>query len=286
MIYTADNRMDLSALTQAYKKNSIEVQLLEAMDRSNQPYRYGSEKQLQFELLFRREIVAAAEDLYHSDLNFAVFHKARCNEKYWKKTNNGGFLLLQGVQPAEAIRDIYKNGRLYATECATAMVIVYYKALLAVFDESRFNELFRSIYLMNWQLQEPLLKEVGTPKPVSDILLGDRAYFKNPDVSPETLFWQGENVIVCPGALYYGHGVGMQNADTIIRLLNDNRKENPVKSAFLMDSAGRPNFSNLSKLYYKNEIETAAVSAPVLSQAPVPIPKPVPSTGPLTWSLP
>lgn len=38
-------------------------------------------------------------------------------------TDEGGFLLRSGVTPASAIRDIFRNGRQYGFECATAIVI-------------------------------------------------------------------------------------------------------------------------------------------------------------------
>ena len=66
---------------------------------------------------------------------------------------------------------------------------------------------------------------IGYPRKAHDMLIGDRAYFKNPDVHPETMWLQGENVIVLAEDLYYGHGIGIANAETFIEILNRNRKE-------------------------------------------------------------
>lgn len=248
MITIAGSPFQISEIIGGYSENSVERQLLEQMSKSAQTYRYDTVGQLKFELTLRAEIVDAARALNRSGLRFAVFHKSECNPEYWDRTGNGGFRLKSGAKPGDAIRDIFKNGRKYATECATAMVIVYYGALLEVFSEETFNRLFSSIYLMNWHELDPLLREVGTPRRAADILLGDRCYFNNPEVDPQTPELQGENVIVLPGGLYYGHGVGIVNADRIIRMLNDNRKEGATQSAYFMeDTAARPNFKRLEE---------------------------------------
>jgi protein-glutamine gamma-glutamyltransferase len=98
---------------------------------------------------------------------------------------------------------------------------------------------------MNWRHLDPLLREIGLMKKYPFYLPGDRLYFANPDVDPLTPEWQGENVIDLNGKLYYGHGVGIHDADFIIRSLNENRIESADESAYLMNSAGRPNYKNL-----------------------------------------
>lgn len=253
MILLSGKPFDSTALASEYPENSIESQLLNKMSQSTGKYTFDSLDQLKFELRLRKEIVNAAMALYKSRLNFAVFHKSKCNPDFWDRTDNGGFQLKPGAEPAAAIDDIFINGGKYATECATAMVIVYYKALLSVFGKDLFNKLFPKIYLMNWHSLDPLLREAGTPKPVTDILLGDRGYFANPDVNPETPQWQGENVIVLPDSLYYGHGIGIMTADRIIYALNGNRKPDATQSAYFLNSAARPNFKKLSDLYQKAE---------------------------------
>ncbi|MCL2773571.1 MAG: hypothetical protein FWD71_09505 [Oscillospiraceae bacterium] len=50
--------------------------------------------------------------------------------------------------------------------------------------------------------------------------------------------------------MYYGHGIGITTADEIIRDLNSRRTEYAAKSAYLIDSVGRPDFKKLSDIYY------------------------------------
>lgn len=257
---------DDTALFSQYDENSLEREILAEIKNSPETYSYSSPEALAFEVSLRSAIVRASEDLYQSRMGFAIFEKTRCNHEFWDRTSNGGFQLKDGVKGSAAIADIFHNGQKYATECATAMVIVYYKALLDLLGAEPFDRLFRSIYLMNWNIREPLLKAVATPKKVKDHIIGDRAYFNNPDVSPETPWWQGENVIILPDALYYGHGIGIRSADEIIRSLNKQRKENATTSAYLMSEAGRPDFKKLFAA------TNQAVPAAALSWSPFPPP--------------
>lgn len=199
-----------------------------------------------FEQRMRKAIVNSALALNRSRMAFRVFRKSKCNEAYWERTREGGFLLRRDASPAAAIRDIFNNGSQYGTECATAMVIVYYGAVLEIFPEQLFNRLFSQIYLMNWG---HLDSDIGirSYSRVPEFLPGDCMYFKNPDVDPTTPEWQGENVIDLGNGTYYGHGIGIQNAEGIIRALNSHRISGSTTSAYLLDSAKRPDFRNLER---------------------------------------
>lgn len=250
MITIDGSPFDINSLLPEYGNNSIEKTLLVAMNESNESYYYDTLEQLKFELLLRKETANAAIDLNNSRFSFAVFQRSKCNPQFWNRVANGGWMLKNGVSPADAINDIYINGQKYSTECATAMLIVYYRALLKTFGKQKFDRLFPNIYLMNWQINDPLIKEVGIPFQTKDMLIGDRAYFKNPDVSPRTPEWQGENVIILPDNLYYGHGIGIQSARRIIRILNMHRKMFSSVSAYMLNSVSRPNYKKLADYYY------------------------------------
>lgn len=249
MIYINDKPADTAALIKDYSENSVERAVINTLSSSDEKYVYSSLNELKFELRMRSEIVKAAHELNKSGLSFEVFRESRCNPDYWKRHNDGGFELKPDVKASDAILDIFKNGSKYGTECATAMQIVYYKALLSIFPEDAFNKMFKGIYLMNWHRVSEQLRDIGVMHREKDYLPGDRRYFANPDVDPETPEWQGENVIDMGNGLYYGHGIGIRNADAIIDALNKNRKDGAQKEAYLMDSAARPDFKKLSALF-------------------------------------
>lgn len=252
MITIGNQQVDVSTISSSYPENSVERKILSILASSSQTYAYDSIGQLQFELRLRREIISAANELYHSRLAFRIFRDSTVNPAYWERLNDGGFLLKQGVRPSAAIQDIFTNSSMYGTECATAMVIIYYKALLNIFPPEQFDKMFPSIYLMNWHRIDPLLREIGLMQNAADPLPGDRRYFINPDVNPETPQWQGENVIDMGDGTFYGHGVGKYPAEIMIQALNRNRREGATQSAYLLDSVGRPNFKNLYSYYQRN----------------------------------
>lgn len=113
---------------------------------------------------------------------------------------------------------------------------------------------FQNIYLMNWlHLDNDLgVKYYNNP---ADYLPGDCRYFDNPDVSPLNPELQGENVIDLGNGKYYGHGIGIKNPDKIIEFLNRYRIDNPTHTAFLVDSATRPNFKHLYRIYRNFTLE-------------------------------
>ncbi|MGH4052690.1 MAG: protein-glutamine gamma-glutamyltransferase [Clostridium sp.] len=254
MIIVSSDIVKINLLINEYNTNDIERDILTKMDLSKGRYEYNSLDQLRFELKLRKNIINASKKLNAGDMDFSTFRKSTCNLNYWDRTDEGGFTVKKGIYPSDAIRDIDINSSKYATECATAMVIIYYQALLNIYDDKLFNKVFPEIQLMNWHYLNTPIEDVGYISKRSDYLPGDRQYFNNPDVNPTTPEWQGENVINLANELYFGHGIGIGNADQIINELNDNRKEKAKISAYLLDSAGRPDFIYLADIYNESKI--------------------------------
>ena len=248
MIKVSGNEIKYDEILNLYQLTDIQKQIVKILSASSETYGCSSLEQLKFELDMRKFIIDEAIRLYKSRLRFRTFHESECNQDYWNRTDEGGFSLKAGVKPSNAIKDIYKNTSRYGTECATAMIIIFYKAALDIYSEALFNELFPKIYLMNWQHADNLLG-VATYRDVVDYLPGDCRYFKNPDVNPLTPEWQGENTIDLSDGSYYGHGIGIKREEGIISTLNKNRISGSEISAYLLNTVTRPDFKSMSVKY-------------------------------------
>ncbi len=244
MIRIAGNVMKTEQILNGYNPGDLGRRMIAALDSSENTYSYSSLEQLKFEVDMRNNIVKASIALSRSRFSFKVFKKSKCNPAFWNRTPEGGFRIKQGVMPYEAINDIFNNSNKYGTECATAIVIVFCKALVDIYPPDLSNQALKGIYLMNWQHLNPNLG-IEYIRHVGDFFPGDCRYFKNPDVDPETPEWQGENTIDLGNGNYYGHGIGIASAKSIIRELNRQRVPGSTTSAYLMDSVTRPDFKSL-----------------------------------------
>ncbi|USK33215.1 protein-glutamine gamma-glutamyltransferase [Bacillus sp. F19] len=234
--YQSNNILNTSILTGEQKE------ILDLMVKYEEVYSYEHFNQLKFELDLRIEIVKAATALYQSGVKFTTFAYSRCNPVLWNLTSQGAIVIKQGVPPSEGIRDLYANGKLYGFECATAIVAVFYKAVLEIIEERHFNRLFAGMILYDWHYDDDL--GVFTRRG-NDFLPGDCVYFKNPDFDPEKPQWRGENAIDMGHDLYYGHGIGIKDAEGIIASLNKYRKEGAVQTAYLLSQVTRLDYRYL-----------------------------------------
>ncbi len=273
MIKCAGTDVDPKKLSEKYPRDSIETAIIDKLSKSSRTYEYSSEDELFFEMEIRKNIINSAMELYRGRLGFRTFHESKCNEAFWDRREDGGFDLKKGVKASDGIRDIFRNTRKYATECATAIVIIFYAAVLESFSDNLFNTAFPELTLMNWMQMDELMGITTYRKP-ADFLPGDCRYFRNPDVNPLTPEWQGENTIDLGDGNYYGHGIGIGSAERIIKALNDNRIEDAQASAYLMDTVTKPNFTNL----YEYKKHAAAVTVAPTTPAPAVVPAtPIPA---------
>jgi len=199
-----------------------------------------------FESRMRSQIVNSARSLNASGAKFETFKDSYANPQFWTVTNNGGFQQNVGVLPSDAINDIFINGHLYGFECATAMVIVLYKATLDTIGKEAFNAHFQNLFLHDWNYDSDL--RLTTVNDLDKAQPGDVLYFKNPDHAPERPEWQGENVILLANDLFYGHGLGIASGKTIIDGLNSARRPGSTTSSYLTDQVTYPDFEYLSTL--------------------------------------
>ncbi|KKI89944.1 hypothetical protein WQ54_22655 [Bacillus sp. SA1-12] len=213
-----------------------EREMIKRMDRFQVRYSFLNYDHFKFVLHLRSAIIQASRDLLASKAKFTTFEKSRCNERYWRLTAQGGFLLRSGVRPSDAITDIFQNGIKYGFECATAIVIVFYKAVLDSINRSQFNRIYQGMYLRDWQSDDDL--PIHTRRG-NDFLPGDCLYFNNPQFDPKKPQWRGENVIDLSKGLYYAHGIGIKTAEGVIESLNKRRHPYATVSAYLLSQVTR-----------------------------------------------
>ena len=239
-------------------------QILAIMTGNQEVYSFRTADELSFDLNLRINIITSALELFQSGFQFRTFQQSFCNPEFWQRTSLGGFQLRPGVPSSVAIRDIFKNGKMYGTECATAMIIIFYKALLALYDEETFNHLFANLLLYTWDYDHDLKLITKTG---GDIVPGDLVYFKNPQVNPASIEWQGENTIYLGNYFYYGHGVGVKTKEQIIYLLNDRRIPYAFISAYLTDFITRIDSRLMSQHASTNNLQTTLGFIPIRDDA-------------------
>ncbi|MED1739587.1 protein-glutamine gamma-glutamyltransferase [Bacillus swezeyi] len=201
------------------------------------PYRYSyaSVSELLFELRFREHTIESARELINSGAKFATFSKTYGNEEFWRVTPEGALELRYRASASKAIRNIFGSGPLYAFECATAIVIIFYMALVKTIGDQKFDQNYQRIILYDWHYEKlPIYTDKG-----NDFLPGDCLYFKNPEFDPERPQWRGENAIYLGNDQYAAHGLGILSAETIIKKLNGLRKPGAQTSAYLLSQVTR-----------------------------------------------
>lgn len=252
-----NNKIVHASLKSEDSNNMLQQEILRNLSISRHSNIYKSNRELSFDVTLRTYIIRASKELLLSNMQFRVFRRAYCNPMFWIRTRQGGFRLRPGVRPSAGIYDIFRNGQFYATECATAIVIVFYKALLDLYGYEIFDQLFnRGIYLYTWNYDPKLAirtAEIDRPAP------GDVVYIKNPQVDPITPEWQGENTVYMGSNFYYGHGIGIRPLREIIHHLNMHRYPFAMISAYLTNLNTRIDANEMAT-YLTNDFKLIPVN--------------------------
>lgn len=232
--------------------NGLQKEIYIEMEKSSERFVYLTAEELRFELLLRENIIKAALDLNESEAVFTSFEYSIFNPAYWVRGSNG-YLLRPDVLPSKAIRDIFINGSKYGFECSTAMVIIFYKAVLESIRESAFNHLFNNLLVWNWSYDPDL--DIITRRG-NQFIPGDVIYFNNPDYKDP--LWRGENAVVLGGNKYFGHGIGIKTAEEMIAALNTLRIEGSTRSAHILNQHSRLNVRYLSQFSKLQRLEQSS----------------------------
>ena len=221
--------------------SGLKQEIYLALENSPNYHQYSSLHEFIFELNLREKIILAARALNDSEITFAPFDSSKFNQKFWTKIKYG-YLLKPNVLPSYAIKDVFTNGKEYAFECSTAIVLIYYKAVLDSIATSYFNSLFQRLLVWDWNYDQDLgiITKVGR-----DFIPGDVVYFYNPDFAHPV--WTGENTVYLGNDQYFGHGIGIKSEKGMIEALNTLRKPNSLRDAYLISQHSRLNTRYLSQ---------------------------------------
>lgn len=224
-----------------FQLSSKQAEIFHFLKNSSEVHRYVHSRELLFELILRENMINSATLLNENEVEFSIFHTSKFNSMYWLKTSRG-YILKPNVLPSDAIKDIFHNGKEYGFECTTAIVVIFYYAVLQSIEERAFNRLFNHLLVWDWSYDEDLgiITRVG-----SDFIPGDVMYFYNPDY--DNPVWIGENVVFLGEDKYFGHGIGIGTAEETIKALNTLRKEGATRSAHLIHQHSRLNYKFLSQ---------------------------------------
>lgn len=142
------------------------------------------------------------------------------------------YVLKSGVKPSAALDDMVKNPNNYKFECATAIVIVHYRAMQKLLGNEKFDSVFQNMIIGPWESDEKF-NAIFTSQEMDHTIqeTGIYGYYQNHDVSQEGLKagWQGENVIFINYDEYkkdwlcYGHPFGIEYASKIKEKLDSHR---------------------------------------------------------------
>ncbi|MCS0672506.1 protein-glutamine gamma-glutamyltransferase [Cytobacillus firmus] len=219
----------------------VQREIYLALESSPETHQYDSMHELLFDILLRENIIKAARQLYASRVEFAPFNTSRFNPRIWRGTKYG-YLLDPSVLPSDAIMDVFTNSWEYAFECTTAIVLIFYKAVMDSISVSRFNTLFQGLLVWDWNYDHDL--SIVTTRG-RYFIPGDVVYFYNPDYDHPV--WTGENSVYLGGGMFFGHGVGMESEAGMIRALNTLRKPGATRDAYLISQHSRLNVKYLSQ---------------------------------------
>ncbi|KAB2337273.1 protein-glutamine gamma-glutamyltransferase [Cytobacillus depressus] len=221
--------------------HGIQRDIFIALESSPEIFEYDSLQELLFDIDLREHIILAAEDLSKSKAKFTPFSTSKFNPEIWTKTKYG-YLLHPDIFASDGIKDIFNNSQEYAFECSTAIVIIFYKAVLDLIPLSFFNTLFQRLLLWDWNHDQDL--SIVTKKG-HDFIPGDVVYFYNPDYNHPV--WMGENAVYLGNGQYFGHGIGIKTEEGMIEDLNTLRRKNATRSAHLISQHSRLSTKYLSQ---------------------------------------
>jgi hypothetical protein len=173
--------------------------------------------------------------------NFDFAGECELDPTDWEPIGHENFRLKPRRSASAAVNAIFAGGT--AMDCACALWASLAYSVLNTVGPDRFDRAMGKAGETNQNLvlgkrvaraEEGLMKDlIDKPMPtsVNDLLPGDAVYFKNTEDihkkhpgSP----WQGENTVYKGNGQFSGHGIGTENAETIVKILADEYNKPPT----------------------------------------------------------
>ncbi|MDP2339955.1 MAG: hypothetical protein Q8O67_03270 [Deltaproteobacteria bacterium] len=170
------------------------------------------------DIAFRAHVVKAAKDLAASGASFSgAAGSDKVNKDFWTMGFGGRMQVRKWMpdgsigKPSTALRDLFQQGNKYGFECATAMMVIYHKAILDHVGDAAFDKMFsepKNLAFFRWEIEDQdyvdVKKLVHKPMPLSP---GSHYYYENPAASTENSAFGGENVMYLGDGQFYAHGI-------------------------------------------------------------------------------
>lgn len=193
-------------------------------------------------------LVNACEEMDRARHRFSSFAEQSFSGAMWmpREGERTTFQVKPGVKPSVAVQHICAHPDEYRFECATAIVIVYYKAILELIGPEDFDRAYPELKIGPWNYDsklEPHIRLTGSSRTEAaataraSLQVGDYTFIRNWDVTREARAggWQGENVIYLGNGRFYGHPFGIATDAEIIEFLNERRMPGSTRSASLSE---------------------------------------------------
>ncbi|MBK6689695.1 MAG: hypothetical protein IPG45_34840 [Deltaproteobacteria bacterium] len=201
-------------------------------------------------------VVSACLEMHQAQHEFAIAPRQKFSSEFWRRDGQlsryATFHLKPGAKASSAMNDVFVNPDAYRFECATALVLVYYRAIQKLIGDSDFDRLMGDLKIGPWEYEADLQRflmasgrgdQPATEARAQELKFGEYTYTKNWAVS----WWgwakgcQGQNQIRLDEDLYYAHSYALVGQGDIVARENGARVLGAKTSASMTDRQQRLN---------------------------------------------
>lgn len=199
-------------------------------------------------------VVSACLEMHQAHHEFAIAPRQKFSSEFWRRDGQlshfATFHLKPGAKASAAMNDVFLHPDAYRFECATALVLVYYRAIQKLIGDADFDRIMGDLKIGPWEfeadLERFLLRSGRGDQPATEaraeaLKFGEYTYTKNWAVS----WWgwakgcQGQNQIRLDQDLYYAHSYELVGQGDIVARENGARVFGAQTSASMTDRQER-----------------------------------------------